>query len=62
MPRTFKEICAVSNSSKKEIGKWFKAIKRQTDVSISNSNYSITSPIDLIVRNIFNRKYEVKID
>lgn len=46
VPRTFKEICAVSNSSKKEIGRWFKAIKKHID----SSNYTTTSPTDLIVK------------
>jgi hypothetical protein len=51
VPRTFKEICAVSNSSKKDIGRCFKIIKSEVE-----TNYNSTTPIDLIV-NIYIFRY-----
>ena len=45
VPRTFKEICAVSNSSKRDIGRVFKIIKKEVE-----TNYNSTTPADLIVR------------
>jgi len=45
VPRTFKEICAVSNSSKKDIGRCFKIIKNEVE-----TNYNSTTPADLITR------------
>jgi transcription initiation factor TFIIB len=45
VPRTFKEICAVSNSSKRDIGRCFKIIKKEVE-----TNYNSTTPADLITR------------
>jgi transcription initiation factor TFIIB len=44
VPRTFKEICAVSSSSKKEIARCFKMIKQEVE-----THYTSASPTDLIV-------------
>lgn len=45
VPRTFKEICAVSSSSKKDIGRCFKIIRNEVE-----TNYNSTTPSDLITR------------
>lgn len=55
MPRTFKEICAVSNSSKKDIGRCFKTIKKEVD-----TNYNTTTPADLIVSPYFHNLINLK--
>lgn len=44
-PRTYKEICAISHSNKKEIGKCFKIIVQALTTTVRSTN-----PCDLILR------------
>lgn len=54
VPRTFKEICAVSNSSKKDIARCFKMIKSEVE-----TNYTSTTPTDLIVIAEYFGKFKI---
>lgn len=45
-PRTYKEICAISNSSKKEIGKCFKLILR----ALATTTVQTVDSCDFILR------------
>jgi transcription initiation factor TFIIB len=52
VPRTFKEICAVTDVSQREIGRCFKMIRSISHNSGSKS--SVFSSTDLIVTDILN--------